>query len=119
MDGGHGRVDTRRCLISSRKAVAEKILEASRQHWQIENELHWFHDVAFGEDHGQIRTQNAAENLALLRRLVVSTVKQDDRVDAGTKNKRRRAGGNDEYKEHLLQKLWYAIASGVVPAKNT
>ena len=31
----------RRYLISSLKADAEKILEASRQHWQIENGLHW------------------------------------------------------------------------------
>ena len=101
-----GETETeRRYLISSLKADAEKILEASRQHWQIENGLHWVLDVAFKEDHSQVRTQNAAENLALLRRLVASTVKQDDRVDAGTKNKRKRAGWDDEYREHLLQKL--------------
>lgn len=94
-----------RYLISSLKADAEKILEASRQHWQIENGLHWILDVAFREDHSQVRTQNAAENLALLRRLVASTVKQDDQVDAGTKNKWKRAGWDEKYREHLLQKL--------------
>ncbi|MCS4185020.1 ISAs1 family transposase [Salinibacter ruber] len=94
-----------RYLISSLKADAEKILEASRRHWQIENGLHWVLDVAFEEDHSQVRTQNAAENLALVRRLVASAVKQDDRVDAGTKNKRKRAGWDDDYREHLLQNL--------------
>jgi predicted transposase YbfD/YdcC len=101
-----GKTETeRRYLISSLKADAEKILEASRRHWQIENGLHWTLDVAFGEDHSQVRTQNAAENLALVRRLVASAVKQDDRVDAGTKNKRKRAGWDDDYREHLLQNL--------------
>jgi hypothetical protein len=52
-----------------------------------------------------VRTQNAAENLALVRRLVASVVKEDQKVDAGTKNKRKRAGWDDEYREHLLQKL--------------
>ena len=101
-----GETETeRRYLISSLEADAEKILEASRQHWQIENGLHWVLDVAFEEDHSQVRTQNAAENLALLRRLVVSTVKKDDWIEAGTKNKRKRAGWDDEYRGHLLQKL--------------
>jgi predicted transposase YbfD/YdcC len=101
-----GKTETeRRSLISSLKANAGKILEASRRHWQIENGLHWVLDVAFREDHSQVRTQNAAENLALMRRLVASAVKQDDRVDAGTKNKRKRAGWNDDYREHLLQNL--------------
>jgi len=101
-----GETETeRRYLISSLKADAEKILEASRRHWQIENGLHWVLDVAFREDHSQVRTQNAAENLALVRRLVASAVKQDDRVDAGTKNKRKRAGWDDDYRELLLQNL--------------
>jgi predicted transposase YbfD/YdcC len=101
-----GETETeRRYLISSLEADAEKILEASRQHWQIENGLHWVLDVAFKEDHSQVRAQNAAENLALVRRLVASVVKEDQKVDAGTKNKRKRAGRDDAYREHLLQKL--------------
>lgn len=105
-----GRVDgetetQRRYLISSLEADAEKILSASRQHWQIENGLHWVLDVAFNEDHSQVRTDNAAENLALVRRLVASVVKQDEKIDAGTQNKRMRAAWDDEYREHLLQKL--------------
>ena len=95
----------RRYLISSLEADAEKILRASRQHWQIENGLHWVLDVAFKEDHSQVRTDNAAENLALMRRLVTSVVKQDETIDAGTQNKRMRAAWDDEYREHLLQKL--------------
>jgi predicted transposase YbfD/YdcC len=43
-----GETETeRRYLISSLEANAEKILEASREHWQIENGLHWAFGVAF------------------------------------------------------------------------
>ena len=102
----NGETETeRRYLISSLEPDAEKLLEASRQHWQIENGLHWATGVAFKEDHSQVRTQNAAENLALVRRLVASAVKQDQKVDTGTKNKRMRAGWDDEYREHLLRNL--------------
>ena len=101
-----GETETeRRYLISSLEADAEKLLEASRQHWEIENGLHRDTGVAFEEDHSQVRTQNAAENLALVRRLVASAVKQDQKVDTGTKNKRMRAGWDDEYREHLLRNL--------------
>ena len=62
-------------------------------------------DVAFREDHSQIRMENAAENPALLRRLAASTIKQDDQIDAGTQTKRMRAAWDDDYREHLLQKL--------------
>lgn len=101
-----GETETeRRYLISSLEADAEKILQAARQHWHIENGLHWVLDVAFKEDHSQVRTDNAAENLALVRRLVTSVVKQDEEIDAGTQTKRMRAAWDDEYREHLLQKL--------------
>jgi len=101
-----GETETeRRYLISSLEADGEQILRASRQHWGIENGLHWVLDVAFREDHSQIRMENAAENFALLRRLAASTIKQDDQIDAGTQTKRMRAAWDDDYREHLLQKL--------------
>jgi predicted transposase YbfD/YdcC len=101
-----GETETeRRYLISSLEADGERLLEASREHWQIENGLHWVLDVAFREDHSQVRMENAAENFALLRRLAASTIKQDEQVDAGTQTKRMRAAWDDEYREHLLQEF--------------
>ena len=41
-----------------------------RNHWGIENRLHWVLDVSFGEDGNRTRRGNGAENLGLLRRLV-------------------------------------------------
>ena len=68
---------TRRCAISSatRTPSAKFYGSALRHHWGIENNLHWQLDVTFEEDRNRVTKRNAAENLALLRRLTLSLLK--------------------------------------------
>ena len=61
-----------RYFIGSKKASAKVYGKALRNHWGIENNLHWQLDVNFKEDHNRVSKRNAAENLALLRRLTLS-----------------------------------------------
>jgi predicted transposase YbfD/YdcC len=61
-----------RYFIGSKKANAKVYGKALRNHWGIENALHWQLDVTFDEDRNRVSKRNAAENLALLRRLVLS-----------------------------------------------
>jgi predicted transposase YbfD/YdcC len=61
-----------RCFIGSKKASAKVYGKALRNHWGIENSLHWQLDVTFDEDHNRVTKRTAAENLALLRRLSLS-----------------------------------------------
>jgi predicted transposase YbfD/YdcC len=61
-----------RYFIGSRKASAKVYGKALRNHWGIENSLHWQLDVTLGEDHNRVSKRHAAENLALLRRLTLS-----------------------------------------------
>jgi predicted transposase YbfD/YdcC len=61
-----------RYFIGSKKASAKVYGTALRDHWGIENSLHWQLDVTFDEDHNRVTKRNAAENLALLRRLTLS-----------------------------------------------
>jgi predicted transposase YbfD/YdcC len=61
-----------RYFIGSRKASAKVYGKALRNHWGIENSLHWQLDVTFDEDHNRVTKRNGAENLALLRRLTLS-----------------------------------------------
>jgi hypothetical protein len=49
---------------------------ALRGHWGIENNLHWQLDVSFGEDKNRVSKRHEAENLALLRRLTLTLLKQ-------------------------------------------
>lgn len=51
---------------------ARQILEADRKYWGIENGLHQRLDVIAGEDRSRVRHRNAALNLAVIRRAVVS-----------------------------------------------
>ncbi len=47
-----------------------------RDHWRIENNLHWQLDVQFGEDGNRVGRRHGAENLALVRRLALSLLQQ-------------------------------------------
>jgi predicted transposase YbfD/YdcC len=65
-----------RYFIGSKKASARYYGRALRNHWQIENCLHWQMDVSFREDQNRTQQRNAAQNLALLRRLAVTLLKR-------------------------------------------
>jgi predicted transposase YbfD/YdcC len=83
--------------ITSLLGDARQALHAVRRHWGIENELHWSLDVAFGEDHSRVRKDHAPENLATLRRLALSLLKQERTAKCGLKAKRLMAGWNEAY----------------------
>jgi len=94
--------DDVRYFISSLPAKVKRLARAVRQHWGIENGLHWVLDVAFNEDRMRQRDRNGIENLALLNRLAVSLLRQDKAIKAGVKCKRKAAGWDDDYLLHLL-----------------
>ena len=50
----------------------DQLAEIIREHWSIENKLHWIRDVTFAEDHSQIRTGNGPAVMATLRNFAVS-----------------------------------------------
>ena len=52
----------------------------SRNHWKIENNLHWVLDVQFGEDNSLIRKNNAAENMAAVRKMVINIIQTHKRT---------------------------------------
>jgi len=65
-----------RYFIGSKDAEAKVYGVLLRNHWSIENCLHWQLDVTFREDHSRIRKNNAAENFSLLRRLALCLLKR-------------------------------------------
>jgi predicted transposase YbfD/YdcC len=83
--------------ISSLSSDAERLLDASRTHWQVENSLHWVLDVSFREDDCRVRVGNAPQNLALLRHIAVNLLKQEQSAKCGIKNKRLLAGWDHDY----------------------
>ena len=91
-----------RFYLSSLASNAEKISQAIRSHWGIENSLHWTLDVTFSEDKSRIRKDHSPENFALLRRLAVNLLKQEKGFKGSLKMKRYLAGMDNNYLVQIL-----------------
>jgi predicted transposase YbfD/YdcC len=63
-------------FIGSKVMSAKSYANVLRNHWRIENNLHWQLDVNFGEDASRVTKRHEAENLALLRRLALTLLKR-------------------------------------------
>src|SRR5512134_1772869 len=71
---------TIRYFISSWSASAQAFLKRIREHWQIENGLHWVLDTAFREDESRIRKDHAPQNMATLRHMAIHLLNQETSV---------------------------------------
>ena len=78
-------------------AGAKKVANAIRSHWSVENHLHWSLDVAFNEDACRVRKDEGPANLACLRRIAQTQLKRETSAKVGMKNKRSRAGWDQNY----------------------
>jgi predicted transposase YbfD/YdcC len=87
--------------ISSLPPKVKRLAEAIRDHWGIENSLHWVLDVVFAEDDSRIRKGNGPETTATLRRLALSILEQDTSLKSSLRGKRLQAGWNN----NLLAKI--------------
>ena len=77
-----------RLYISSHRPRAQFLAAAIRKHWGIENTQHWSLDVTFGEDLRRQQDRHSAANLAAVRRLALSLLRQEKTNKRGLKNKR-------------------------------
>ena len=100
--GSGKNVSTAHYYLTGRRAKAQRLGEAIRGHWGIENGLHWVLDVAFGEDDNSTRVGHAGANLGLVRRLALSLLKQDP-AKGSIKAKRLSAALDDNYLLRILQ----------------
>jgi predicted transposase YbfD/YdcC len=80
----------------------ERFSRAVRDHWGIENKLHWVMDVRFGEDQSRARNGSAAENLATLRRLALNLLKSEKTKKRGIRGKQNNASWDHAYLLELL-----------------
>jgi predicted transposase YbfD/YdcC len=93
--GGKRTRETRYYLTSLTDAGA--FGRAVREHWGIENGLHWVLDIAFREDESRARAGASAANLVVLRHIAVNLLKQERTAKVGVKNKRLKAGWDERY----------------------
>jgi predicted transposase YbfD/YdcC len=100
---GRGKVKAEiRHYLSSARLPPERLAAAIRNHWGIENGLHWVLDVVFREDASRVRERNAARNLALLRKIALNLARADSTLKASPKGKRTYAGWDDAFMATLI-----------------
>ena len=86
------------------RATAEVLAGYIRNHWGIENGLHWALDVSFREDESRARAGHAGANLGVVRRVAASLLKRAD-TKGSIQTRRMKAAWDDYYMLKVLQEI--------------
>lgn len=107
-----GKISTQvRYFITSLDPDPVLFAKAVRTHWSIENTLHWSLDVTFKEDYSRARKDNAALNLASLRKIAINMVKSDKNSKDSLKVRRLLAGFDLDYLLRLFTQNFSTISN--------
>lgn len=91
-------------ISSLSNVVPEKLLNKIRDHWAIENSLHWILDMSYEDDQCRIRKGNAAKNMAILRHISLNILQKEKKKYESIKGLRKFAGWHEpKLKQILLQ----------------
>lgn len=93
----------KRYYISSLSMDAKLLGSSIRQHWSVENNLHWVLDVVFKEDSSRIRKDKSAENFSVMRHMSLNLLKQEQTLNKSIKKKRYIATMDVSYLEKVLE----------------
>ena len=97
-------VEDKHYYITSLPLNSDRIMQAIRTHWSIENNLHWQLDVTFNEDDTR-KKKNAAQNFSLISKIALAQIKNSVRKGS-FKMKRKLAGWDENYMIELLDSNW-------------
>lgn len=95
-----------RYYIGSKDMTAEECLKISRNHWAIENNLHWSLDVIFKEDKSKKRVNNVAENFSIMLKVILKLLKDKQQTlpkRISIKRMRKRAAMDSEILNEMLR----------------
>jgi predicted transposase YbfD/YdcC len=62
--------------LTAEQATPEHLATYIRQHWSIENKIHWVRDTTFREDASRVRTDSRPRIMTTLRNLVIGLIRQ-------------------------------------------
>lgn len=100
-----GQIETeKRYYISSLSTGSKTLLNAIRQHWGVENKLHWVLDICFNDDQMRIRKGNAPRNIAIIKKTVLNLLNiiKKDKPRISLKRMRKLAGWDHEFLDSVL-----------------
>jgi predicted transposase YbfD/YdcC len=98
------RSTEKRYYISSLSGEVKTLSQAVRQHWGVENKLHWVLDVCFNDDQSRIRKGNAPRNIAIIKKTVLNLLQiiKKDRPSISLKRMRKLAGWDHDFLDSVL-----------------
>src|SRR4051794_16166619 len=102
--GGETTVEARYYIGSLHGGVGD-YADAIRGHWGIENSCHWVLDVMFREDASRSRAEHGAENLAWLRRMALSLLRNDTSCARSARAKSVKALADHKFLLQLLSQV--------------
>jgi predicted transposase YbfD/YdcC len=94
-----------RFFLLSKPCKAEELLAIRREHWGIENTLHWVLDVVLDEDLARTRKDNGPANLAIIRRLALNIARAHPDKKTSLRRKILRAGWDDTFLFDLIRHM--------------
>jgi predicted transposase YbfD/YdcC len=86
-----------RHFMASKTLPPCQCLDIARQHWSIENNLHWVLDVHLGEDLSRARKDHAPANVALLKRLARNILQIADTIGVPISHRIQKCSWSDPY----------------------
>lgn len=107
--GGKQRHRTAYYISSIRKNNAKYFGLHIRNHWGIENRLHWVKDVSMKEDGSHTACGMAAENISIIRNIVINLFRLNgfDSIKYAT-----------EFYANNFKELWRLISCKTINKKN-
>lgn len=91
-----------RYYISSLEGNAARFLRVIREHWGIENSVHWVLDMVFNEDQSRLHKDYGPENLAVIRHMALNLLRNEKTAKGGIQNKRLQAAWDENYLAKIL-----------------
>jgi predicted transposase YbfD/YdcC len=91
----------RRLFINSIPADAKRFAHAVRDHWGVENRLHWRLDVVFAENASRVHKGNAPAILTAMRHLCMNLFEREP-SKLRMSQKRRKAAWDDDYRAKVI-----------------
>ena len=99
----NGKIESaRRYYLCSTKLTPEAFGAVVRDHWGVENRLHWQLDVTFDEDQCRLRTGHGPENMGIVRHMALNMLRAP-KSRTSLKVRRKRAGWTTKYLGEILR----------------
>jgi len=92
-----------RYYITSLKADATKINNAIRNHWSVENNLHWNLDVVFKEDASLKKKGDSPMNFNIITKIALALIEREKSTKMSKNSKRLRAALDDKYRTKIFK----------------